>query len=143
MNQGHLNTQEKQKEQEVSRTQVHGVRAGVALLVSSAAPQLHQLDVQLVQNRSVQRADGVDQLQTHQEDIHHTVSDSLRSPPPGPGSSDLVWVRAQVEVLQETGGELTEQEVVCVVDGPQAPVRVVVGAGAGAERAHWNTNTRT
>lgn len=53
-------------------------------------------------------------------------------------SSYLVRVSAEVKVLQEAGGKLTEQEVVSVVDGPQAPVGVVVGAGAGAEGAHWN-----
>lgn len=68
----------------MSRTQVHGVRAGVALLVPPAAPQLHQLDVQLVQNRSVQRADGVYQLQTHKEEGHHKGSEGLRSPSQDP-----------------------------------------------------------
>lgn len=53
----------------------------------------------------------------------------------------LVRVRVEVEILQEAGGELTEQEVVCVVDGPQTPVGVVVGTGAGTERTHWETNT--
>lgn len=49
----------------------------------------------------------------------------------------LVRVGAQVEILQETSSKFTEQEVVCVIDGPQAPVGVVVGTGARAERTHW------
>lgn len=48
----------------------------------------------------------------------------------------LVRVSVEVKILQETGGKFTEQEVVRVIDGPQAPVRVVIGAGAGAEWAH-------
>ena len=47
----------------------------------------------------------------------------------------LVGISVQVKVLQEAGGELTEQEVVGLVDGPQTPVGVVVGTGAGAEGA--------
>lgn len=54
----------------------------------------------------------------------------------------LVRIGAQVEVLQEAGGELAEQEVVGLVDGPQTPVGVVVGAGAGAERTHCNRKAR-
>uniref|UniRef100_A0A8C6KWA2 Sulfatase 2 n=1 Tax=Nothobranchius furzeri TaxID=105023 RepID=A0A8C6KWA2_NOTFU len=48
---------------------------------------------------------------------------------------------AEVEVLQEASGKLTEQEVVGLVDRPQTPVCVVVGTGAGAERKHRNTET--
>lgn len=48
----------------------------------------------------------------------------------------LVWVSVEVKILQETGGKFTEQEIVCVIDGPQAPVRVVIGAGAGTEWTH-------
>lgn len=48
----------------------------------------------------------------------------------------LVRVSVEVKILQETGGKFTEQEVVRVIDGPQAPVRVVIGACAGAEWAH-------
>lgn len=36
----------------------------IALFVSPAAPKLHQLDVELVKHRPIQRADGVDQLET-------------------------------------------------------------------------------
>lgn len=50
--------------------------------------------------------------------------------------SYLVRVSVEVKILQETGGKLTEQEVVRVIDGPQAPVGIVVGAGAGAECPH-------
>lgn len=57
------------------------------------------------------------------------------------GDHYLIWIGAEVKVLQEAGGKLTEQEVVGLVDGPQTPVSVVVGAGAGAERTHCNTNT--
>lgn len=48
----------------------------------------------------------------------------------------LVGVAVQVKVLQETSREFTEQCVVGLVDGPQAPVGVVVGAGTCAEPAH-------
>lgn len=48
----------------------------------------------------------------------------------------LVRISIQVKVLQEAGGKLTKQEVVSLVDGPQTPVRVVVGTGAGTEGAH-------
>lgn len=48
----------------------------------------------------------------------------------------LVWVSVEVKVLQETSSKFTEQEVVCVIDGPQTPVGVVVGTGARTERAH-------
>ncbi len=48
----------------------------------------------------------------------------------------LVGVTVEVKVLQEASGELAEQRVVGLVDGSQAPVGVVVGAGAGAESTH-------
>lgn len=48
----------------------------------------------------------------------------------------LVWVSVEVKILQETSSEFTEQEVVCVIDGPEAPVCVVVGTGACTEWAH-------
>lgn len=48
----------------------------------------------------------------------------------------LVWVTVEVKILQETGGKFTKQEVVRVVDGPQAPIGVVVGTGACTERTH-------
>lgn len=48
----------------------------------------------------------------------------------------LVRVSVEVKILQEAGGKFAEQEIVCVIDGPQAPVRVVVGAGAGTEWTH-------
>ena len=48
----------------------------------------------------------------------------------------LVRVAVEVKELQEAGGELTEQSVVGLVDGPQAPVGVVVGAGARTEASH-------
>lgn len=49
----------------------------------------------------------------------------------------LVRVAVEVKILQEAGGELAEQRVVRLVDGPQAPVGVVVGARARAEWTHW------
>ena len=55
--------------------------------------------------------------------------------------SHLVGVIVEVKVLQEAGGELTEQCVVSLIDGSQAPVGVVVGAGARAEPTHCRTNT--
>lgn len=48
----------------------------------------------------------------------------------------LVGVCVEVEVLQEAGCKLAEEEVMGLVDGPKAPVRVVIGAGAGAEGPH-------
>lgn len=55
----------------------------------------------------------------------------------------LVRVCVQVEVLQEASGKLTEQEVVGLVDRPEAPVRVVICTGAGTEWTHCNTHTHT
>lgn len=52
------------------------------------------------------------------------------------GCAYLVGVRVEIKVLQEARGEFAEEEVVGLVDGPHAPVRVVVGAGAGAEGPH-------
>lgn len=48
----------------------------------------------------------------------------------------LVRVSVEVKILQETSSKFTEQEVVCVIDGPEAPVCVVVGTGACTEWAH-------
>lgn len=48
----------------------------------------------------------------------------------------LVWVSVDVKILQETGSKFTEQEVVRVIDGPEAPVGVVVGTGACTEWTH-------
>lgn len=48
----------------------------------------------------------------------------------------LVGVTVEVKVLQEASGKLTEQRVVSLVDGSQAPVGVVVGAGARTESTH-------
>ena len=56
--------------------------------------------------------------------------------------TDLVRVVVHVKVFQETGGEFTEEGVVGLVDGPDAPVRVVVGAGARAEASHWEETDR-
>lgn len=52
-------------------------------------------------------------------------------------STHLVGVTVEVKVLQEACGKLTKQCVVRLVDGPQAPVSVVVGAGARTESSHW------
>lgn len=49
----------------------------------------------------------------------------------------LVWVAVEVKVLQEASGKLAEQCVVGLIDGSQAPVGVVVGAGARTESTHW------
>lgn len=51
-------------------------------------------------------------------------------------NSDLVWICVKVKVFQEACSKLAEQEVVRLIDGPHAPVCVVVGTGAGAERSH-------
>lgn len=48
----------------------------------------------------------------------------------------LVGVRVEIKVLQKACGKFAEEEVVGLVDGPHAPVGVVVGAGAGAEGPH-------
>jgi len=50
--------------------------------------------------------------------------------------TDLVWVSVEVKILQEAGSKFTKQEVVRVIDGPEAPIGVVVGTGAGTEWAH-------
>lgn len=106
----------------------------VALFVSPAAPELHQLHVESVEHRPIQRADGVDQLRTETQML-------AQNPDPGLQTANrdvryLVGISVQVKVLQEAGGKLAEQEVVSLVDGPQTPVGVVVGAGAGTEGAH-------
>lgn len=48
----------------------------------------------------------------------------------------LVRVSVEVEILQETSSKFTEQKVVCVINGPQTPVGVIVGTGACTERTH-------
>lgn len=48
----------------------------------------------------------------------------------------LVRVSVDVKILQEASGKFTEQEVVRVIDGPEAPVGVVVGTGACTEWTH-------
>lgn len=53
----------------------------------------------------------------------------------------LVRVCAEVKKLQKASGKLAEEKVVGLINGPQTPVCVVVGAGAGAERTHCHTQT--
>lgn len=48
----------------------------------------------------------------------------------------LVGVCVEIKVFKEAGCKFTEEEVVGLVDCPHAPVRVVVGAGAGTEGPH-------
>lgn len=48
----------------------------------------------------------------------------------------LIWISIEIKILQKSSSKFTKQEVVGLVDCPQAPVRVVVGAGTGTERAH-------
>lgn len=48
----------------------------------------------------------------------------------------LVGVSVEVKVFQEASGKFAEQEIVSVVDGPEAPVCVVVGTGARTEWTH-------
>lgn len=48
----------------------------------------------------------------------------------------LVRVCTEVKVFYEAGCKFTEEEVVGLIDGPQAPVCVVVGAGAGTKGPH-------
>lgn len=52
----------------------------------------------------------------------------------------LVGVTVEVKVLQEAGGEFAEERVVGLIDCSQAPVRVVVGAGARTECPHYEIN---
>lgn len=49
----------------------------------------------------------------------------------------LVGVTVEIKVFQEASGELAEQRVVGLINGSQAPVGVVVGAGARTESTHW------
>lgn len=59
------------------------------------------------------------------------------TPPfPSVGCLYLVGVRVEIKVLEEAGCKFAEEEIVGLVDCPHAPVRVVVGAGAGAEGPH-------
>lgn len=51
----------------------------------------------------------------------------------------LVRVSVEVKILQEARSKFTEQEIVCVIDGPEAPVCVVVGTGACTEWTHWGS----
>lgn len=55
--------------------------------------------------------------------------------------ANLVRVTVQIEVLQESGGKLAEERVVGFIYGPETPVGVVIGAGAGTETSHC-TNKR-
>lgn len=54
----------------------------------------------------------------------------------------LVGVSVEVKVFQEASGKFTEQEIVSVVDGPEAPVCVVIGTGARTEWAHCDKRGR-
>lgn len=54
----------------VELTQVHIAYAGVTLFVALAASQLHELNVHLVQNVSIQCVYSIDQLYTHK---HNTL----------------------------------------------------------------------
>lgn len=59
------------------------------------------------------------------------------APPfPSVGCLYLVGVRVEIKVLEEAGCKFAEEEIVGLIDCPHAPVRVVVGAGAGAEGPH-------
>ena len=57
-------------------------------------------------------------------------------------SPHLVGVVVEVKVLEEARSKLTEQGVVCLVDGSHTPVGVVVGTGAGTECSHWRIRGR-
>lgn len=48
----------------------------------------------------------------------------------------LIGVAVEVKVLQESSRKLAEERVVGLVDCSQAPVGVVVGAGACTESTH-------
>lgn len=48
--------------------------SGVALLVALAAPQLHQLQMKLVQDVSIHRVDRIAQLQTHNNPLSKCYS---------------------------------------------------------------------
>lgn len=72
-----------------------------------AASQLHQLDVQLIQNSSLHRV--------------HCIG-------------ELVRICIHIEILQEASGELAEEKIVRLVNCTQTPVGVIVRAGASTER---------
>lgn len=97
--------------------------------------------MQGVENVSVHRVDGVGQLS---QGLNSQVDQWKGwNVPPGEAAGRLAYlvrVAVEVKILQEAGGEFTEERVVRVVDGSQAPVGVVVGAGA---RAEWTHCTRT
>ena len=50
---------------------------------------------------------------------------------------NLEGVLVEVVIADETGDELTEKEVVRVVDRSETPVSVVVGIAAGTKRTPW------
>ncbi len=52
-------------------------------------------------------------------------------------STDLIRIRVDVKVLQKSSGKFTEQEVVCLINGPHTPVGVVIGTSACTKRPHW------
>ncbi len=46
-------------------------------------------------------------------------------------STDLIRIRVDVKVLQKSSGKFTQnREVVCLINGPHAPVGVVIGTSA-------------
>lgn len=51
-------------------------------------------------------------------------------------SAHLVGVVIEVKVLQEASRKLAEERVVGFIDGSQAPIGVVVRAGACTESTH-------
>lgn len=48
----------------------------------------------------------------------------------------LVRITVQIKVFQESSCKLAEKRVVGFIYGPQTPVGVVIGAGAGTETSH-------
>lgn len=116
-------------------TCVRAFGSRVALFVALAAAQLHELSVESVEDVAVHRVDGVGQLLRRAQRQTFRMLRQRRGKRRAPAY--LVGVAVEVKILQEAGGELAEERVVRLIDGPQAPVGVVVGAGARAERAHW------
>jgi len=49
---------------------------------------------------------------------------------------DLIRICVDVKVLQKSSGKFAEQEVVCLINGPHAPVGVVIGTSARTKRPH-------
>lgn len=117
-------------------TCVRAFGSRVALFGALAAAHLHELSVEAVEDVPVHRVHRVGQLS--RGGVKGQRFRTLEADAGGKAAwAYLVRVAVEVKILQEAGGELAEERVVRLVDGPQAPVGVVVGARARAEWTHW------